>query len=484
MSVYKKNIVVSITKDGSFDVVTNGIKKKLDTITDATTKADKKLSTYQKSWNKMKGVAGNAKSALSNLKTGLTNLDMGEFIKNVIHGQYELERLGVQYNTVFSSGGSQEQIDYIRQFADMFKMTEQQTKLSMYAITQLLSKGIVISEEFKRQLGDQVPGAIQIGATAMNTSISDFLKNMEQGVIEAEEFWVNFAKSIQDKYEAALDEASQSVIAIRDRINDAIETYMPVYSGEGTEMPGELSMFTFLDQYLQSMATKFQQYKDSIQDLFTQIADIANQGMQEFENAIVKGVMTSKFQFKEMVNSILADMIRLKIQRSITDPLLGALKGILGLSSGGVVPDGERYNTGGYIGVAAGSARSDSQIIAVSGGEYIINAMQTAKHLPLLNAINSGVKGFAQGGFVAGNANANPNAVGGRTVNITVKDATGGAVQVKQGQATQDTDGNFNIEMILEPLERMMAGNINRNESPVLDAIATKGNFGTDGGAY
>ncbi|QYN26683.1 hypothetical protein [Amycolatopsis sp. DSM 110486] len=47
-----------------------------------------------------------------------------------------------------------------------------------------------------------------------------------------------------------------------------------------------------------------------------------------------------------------------------------------------------------------GSGTSDSILARVSNGEYVVNARQTQKHLPLLRAINNGDDGFASGGLV------------------------------------------------------------------------------------
>ena len=48
----------------------------------------------------------------------------------------------------------------------------------------------------------------------------------------------------------------------------------------------------------------------------------------------------------------------------------------------------------------AGSGRSDSNVVAVSDGEFIVNAAATAKHRPLLDSINSGAPGYADGGLI------------------------------------------------------------------------------------
>jgi len=54
---------------------------------------------------------------------------------------------------------------------------------------------------------------------------------------------------------------------------------------------------------------------------------------------------------------------------------------------------------GGLLG-GAGTGRSDSNLIWAGAGEFIVNAESTAQWLPVLQSINKGVKGFADGGPV------------------------------------------------------------------------------------
>lgn len=56
---------------------------------------------------------------------------------------------------------------------------------------------------------------------------------------------------------------------------------------------------------------------------------------------------------------------------------------------------------GGYI-TGPGTGTSDSIPARLSNGEYVIRAKQTAKYKPLLDAINSGKNGYANGGLVGG----------------------------------------------------------------------------------
>jgi hypothetical protein len=42
----------------------------------------------------------------------------------------------------------------------------------------------------------------------------------------------------------------------------------------------------------------------------------------------------------------------------------------------------------------------DGRMLGLASGEYVVNARQTARHLPLLEAINAGMQGFADGGLI------------------------------------------------------------------------------------
>jgi len=74
-------------------------------------------------------------------------------------------------------------------------------------------------------------------------------------------------------------------------------------------------------------------------------------GLGAMEDALVQFVTTGKLSFGDLVNSILSDLARLAIQRSITGPLANALFGALGGAGGGLsFPSGSLGHTGGIAG--------------------------------------------------------------------------------------------------------------------------------------
>jgi len=82
-----------------------------------------------------------------------------------------------------------------------------------YAVTQMVSKGTVSSEELKRQLGESLPGAVSIAARSMKMSQSKFNKLLEDGKIQAADFLPKFAKALEDEFGKGLDDALNSMQA-------------------------------------------------------------------------------------------------------------------------------------------------------------------------------------------------------------------------------------------------------------------------------
>lgn len=125
--------------------------------------------------------------------------------------------------------------------------------------------------------------------------------------------------------------------------------------------------------------------------------------------------------------------------------LLGLAGNLLGFfSAGGEV---KKLAGGGHV-RGPGTSTSDSIPAMLSDGEYVVNAAATAKHKPLIEAINNGSLGaFAKGGSVGrrgepvrlyrpANENASPQF--NMPVSVTVN-ANGGTPE--QGCRSCKTDG-------------------------------------------
>jgi hypothetical protein len=96
----------------------------------------------------------------------------------------------------------------------------------------------------------------------------------------------------------------------------------------------------------------------------------------------------------------------------ILGPILAAMIGAMGAVQIALIAS-QKFASGGLF-RGKGGPRDDSNIIAVSDGEYIVNAAATARHKPLLDSINYGSNAgamMANGGYIGGGSAVSGNGV-------------------------------------------------------------------------
>ncbi|MBL8570200.1 MAG: hypothetical protein JNK84_14110 [Phreatobacter sp.] len=161
--------------------------------------------------------------------------------------------------------------------------------------------------------------------------------------------------------------------------------------------------------------------------------------------------------------------------------LLGEMAGLFGFMP--AMADGGRIN-------GPGTGRSDSILARVSNGEFITNAAATARHLPLLEAINGNrVPRFAEGGLVPPQVPASlampsapefgGSAMGRPQVNVNVVNNTPARVHTQQ-----DTGGNITltIEEVKDQIAGGIAADLTRKRGPVGSAITSSFGIPQNGG--
>lgn len=92
----------------------------------------------------------------------------------------------------------------------------------MNALTQIVSKGTVSSEEMRQQLGDRLPGAFQLAARAMGVTASEFSKMLALGEVMADELLPLLARELRATFGESLPEATSGAAAAFARMGNAI----------------------------------------------------------------------------------------------------------------------------------------------------------------------------------------------------------------------------------------------------------------------
>lgn len=106
--------------------------------------------------------------------------------------------------------------------AAVLGMSNQQLELSFKAFAQMAGKGVVQMEELKGQLGDSLPGAVNIAAQAMGVSVKRLMEMSAAGELLAEDLLPKMADQLHKMYgEAANTAALESGIAAINRFNQA-----------------------------------------------------------------------------------------------------------------------------------------------------------------------------------------------------------------------------------------------------------------------
>lgn len=124
--------------------------------------------------------------------------------------------------TVLEGEGARNVFLAIAEASTVLGLSSQKTEMALYAVQQMISKGVVSMEELRRQLGDQIPGAFQIAARSMGLGEREFNKLVESGQLFTSEFMPAFVKAMREQFAGGVEDASQSARAELNRFNNAI----------------------------------------------------------------------------------------------------------------------------------------------------------------------------------------------------------------------------------------------------------------------
>jgi len=169
-------------------------------------------------------------SVLSKFDTGLP---IQQAVSNEIeHLKMVTDELGVSFNSSVKPytrylAASKDSLETNRKVIRSFLalsaglgLTPTDVDRVIRALEQMQSKGKVMAEELKLQLGDAVPGAVGLFAEAMGVGTDELLKMMEQGEVSSDVL-SKVADTINKKYGAAIEKGSKTIRANVNRIANA-----------------------------------------------------------------------------------------------------------------------------------------------------------------------------------------------------------------------------------------------------------------------
>jgi hypothetical protein len=91
-------------------------------------------------------------------------------------------------------------------------------------------------QELSRQLGNNLPNALEAGARAMNVTTEEFIRMIQTGRVASKEFIVPFARELRKmaRYNDALASGTQKLVAQQMRLNTAFKEMIHEIFQDGT----------------------------------------------------------------------------------------------------------------------------------------------------------------------------------------------------------------------------------------------------------
>jgi tape measure domain-containing protein len=164
------------------------------------------LASIQKTFFALTGSTEGARAEISYMmqdsqRLGLDFMSLVESYKGFSAAAKTANLDAAQTRNIFSA---------VSESATVLGLSAEKTKLVLYALEQMLSKGAVSMEELRRQMGDSLPGAFQLGAKAMGLTTQEFGKLVATGRLASAEFLPKFADELRKAFGPGLAEAMKT----------------------------------------------------------------------------------------------------------------------------------------------------------------------------------------------------------------------------------------------------------------------------------
>lgn len=271
------------------------------------------------------------------------------------------DRLGIQFDSL--TGNYAKLVASLPEGNDKLKIAErtflgiamaartlhssnQDVQLMFYAVTQIASKGVVSMEELRRQLGEKLPGALNIAARAFNTTPELLEAAIRKGTVNSAKFLAGFGDELIRTFGDSSQKASESVSAAVNRLTNVWVDFVKAVldSGAGQSI---INVFDALREKLSDpyLIARFAELVKSLADRFA-----------EFINKISAEDIRTGFdtfsRFIDIAVTTFGKLIELMTWAINNAPKVGAVLGAaFGAAAGAVAGP-----VGAALGAAAGGA--------------------------------------------------------------------------------------------------------------------------------
>lgn len=173
--------------------------------------------------NSLITVTGSAKDAQRELDQVLPRIDaMG----------LSIQKLGPAYagfqagasGTSLAGDGARDVFLKVADASRVMGLSVEKQQRVFTALTQVMGKGTLASEEIRGQIGEALPGAFNIAARAMGVTTQELGKMLQQGKVLSEDFLPKFANQLEKEFgnlEGAVDRPGNAFVRLQNVIYQA-----------------------------------------------------------------------------------------------------------------------------------------------------------------------------------------------------------------------------------------------------------------------
>lgn len=173
---------------------------------------------------------------------------------------------------------------------------------------------------------------------------------------------------------------------------------------------------------------------------------LVTNAFKSMEDSLVSFVTKGKFDFRSLADSIISDVLRMQIQKSITAPLSAALGSIFGAA-----------HTGGVIGKDSLGTRKVNPLVFANAPKFHSGGL-VGNEVPIIAKKGETVFTPGQMQALGGALNSKPN------VNISVNIENNASGVGAKTAISQDQNGGINLKVFIDEVETTIARNIGRGE--------------------
>lgn len=154
----------------------------------------------------------------------------------------ELETTAVSYGrftaaargTSLEGDAARQVFESVSKAAAVMGLTTEETEGALRALEQMISKGTVQAEELRGQLGDRLPGALQIAARAMGVTTAELNDMVAAGQVVSSDFLPRFARQLDAELGQAAESAGNRMAGAVARMENAWNSLAQAVAGSGT----------------------------------------------------------------------------------------------------------------------------------------------------------------------------------------------------------------------------------------------------------